>query len=165
MPATYEKIATTTLGSAASTITFNSIASSYTDIKLILTGTSSTGGAVIIRFNNDSGSNYSNTQLYGAFSNAYSGRQTSQTSGNLTVFGLDTTTPNFIEADIFSYAGSTHKTVLNTFSTELVSGTSGVAKVVNLWRSTAAITRIDLILNGGNFSTGTIATIYGILKA
>ena len=115
MATTYEKIATTTLGSAASTITFSSIASSWTDIKLILTGTSSTGGAVIVRFNNDTGSNYSNTQLYGAFSNVYSGGQTSQTSGNLTVFGLDTTTPNFIEADIFSYAGSTYKTVLNTF--------------------------------------------------
>jgi len=162
MATTYDKIATTTLGSAASTITFSSIASSWTDIKLILTGTSSNGGAVIFRFNSDTGSNYSNTQLYGAFSAAYSGAQTSQTSGNLTVFGLDTTTPNFIEADIFSYAGSTYKTVLNTFSTKLASGTDGVAKVVNLWRSTAAITRIDLILNGGNFSTGTIATIYGI---
>jgi hypothetical protein len=165
MATTYDKIASTTLGSAASTITFSSIASSWTDIKLILTGTSSTGGAVILRFNSDTGSNYSNTQLYGVFSAVYSGAQTSQTSGNLTVFGLDTTTPNFIEADIFSYAGSTYKTVLNTFSNDLISGTKGIAKVINLWRSTSAITRIDLILNGGNFSTGTIATIYGIKAA
>jgi len=64
MAITYEPIASTTLGSAASTITFNSIAASWTDIKLILIGTSSTGGAVIFRFNNDSGSNYSNVQLY-----------------------------------------------------------------------------------------------------
>ena len=36
MPATYEPIATTTLGSAATNITFSSIPATYTDLRLVL---------------------------------------------------------------------------------------------------------------------------------
>jgi hypothetical protein len=39
MPATYEPIATTTLGGAAATITFSSISSAYTDLRIVLVGT------------------------------------------------------------------------------------------------------------------------------
>ena len=38
MTATYEKIATTTLGSAATSVTFSSISGSYTDLVLFSTG-------------------------------------------------------------------------------------------------------------------------------
>jgi len=163
MPATYEKIATTTLGSAASTITFNSIAASWTDLRLIYVGTPVSGASLDVYFNSDTGSNYSRTTLYGDGSAAGSGR-----NSNLgfwrTTFGMTASYPSFVALDIFSYAGSTYKTGLSTFSADW-NGSGYAYRNVGLWRSTAAITRIDLDLGGNNFAAGTTATLYGILKA
>lgn len=165
MPATYEKIATTTLGSAASSINFNSIASSWTDLRIVLVAIDSAGAGVQMTYNSDTSSLYSNTQLYGAFSNAYSGRSTNIAYCDLSVLGLHTT-PKLIEVDIFSYAGSTFKTNLVSFSGDTNgASTDGIAKVVNLYRSTSAITSIQLKLSSGSFDAGTTATLYGILKA
>jgi hypothetical protein len=71
-----------------------------------------------------------------------------------------------IEADIFSYAGSTNKTVLNKVATDK-NGSGGVEYNVGLWRSTSAITSISLTLEASaqDFPVGTTATLYGILKA
>ena len=60
MPATYEKIQSYTLGSAASSIDFTSIGSGYTDLRLVVVGTISNAGYdVVMRFNSDTASNYS----------------------------------------------------------------------------------------------------------
>jgi hypothetical protein len=53
MTATYEKIATTTLGSAQTTINFNSITGSYTDLILICNVKQDTDSTVYMRFNAD----------------------------------------------------------------------------------------------------------------
>ena len=62
MASTYEPIATTTLGSAASSITFSSIPATYTDLRLVLvhTPSASTGNAQM-QFNSDTATNYSYT--------------------------------------------------------------------------------------------------------
>ncbi len=78
--------------------------------------------------------------------------------------GSDTTVPHFATLDIFSYAGSTNKTSLGTQSRDN-NGSGTVGQFVHLWRSTSAINSIALFPNSGNFKTGTIATLYGILKA
>ncbi len=60
MPATYEPLATTTLGSAASSVTFSSISGSYTDLVVVFSGTAGGGNSnLILTFNSDTGSNYS----------------------------------------------------------------------------------------------------------
>lgn len=165
MATTYDKIATTTLSSASASINFNSIASSWTDLRIVLVAIDSAGAGVQMTYNSDTSSLYSNTQLYGAFSNAYSGRSTGIAYCDLSVLGLHTT-PKLIEVDIFSYAGSTFKTNLVSFSGDTNgASTDGIAKVVNLYRSTSAITSIQLKLSSGSFDAGTTATLYGILKA
>jgi hypothetical protein len=167
MATTYEKIATTTLGSASSTITFSSIAASWTDIRLILVGTVTTSTIVRLRFNSDTGANYSETFIYGDGSTAASYANTGQsyiTAGGLN-FNWQSGTPCFSTTDVFSYAGSTNKTVLHTESLDL-NGSGNTASSVGLWRNTAAITTITLTAGAsGTFATGTTATLYGILKA
>ena len=65
--ATYEPIATTTLGSAANAITFSSIPSTYTDLRLVGTflAPDADYSDINVQFNNDTGANYSYTLLLG----------------------------------------------------------------------------------------------------
>jgi hypothetical protein len=164
MPATYEKIATTTLGSATATITFSTIPATYTDIRVVLSsiGVTTAGGDLYLRFNGDTATNYSRTRIYGDGATATSNRGTSIDNIPLSL-GI-TVNPCLYTADIFSYAGSTYKTVLTTLS-EDNNGSGYTGNVVGLWRNTAAITSLVLSMSSSTFKVGTTATLYGILKA
>jgi hypothetical protein len=166
MPATYEPIATQTLASAAASITFSSIAATYTDLRLVLVanGTSVDNRSVRYTFNADTATNYSRTRLSGDGATASSDNATSQ--ANIAPFTSLTslTIPTFYAIDVFSYAGSTYKTVLASGNVDK-NGSGGVNSAVGLWRSTAAITSIEITLNSGNFNIGTTATLYGIKAA
>ena len=162
--ATLIPIATQTLGSAAASITFSSIPSTYTDLRLVLTGTTSgAGDNLSIQFNADTATNYSGTYLAGNGSTASSPNYTSLTMFRVNnVLGTSTTIPTAWLIDVFSYAGSTNKTVLANSASDQ-NGSGVVELSVGLWRSTSVITSIKLLTTGGsNFSTGTIATLWGI---
>jgi hypothetical protein len=156
------------LGSETSSITFNSITSAYTDLRLVflVVKPSATNVGGRIRFNSDTGTNYSYTWLVGNGTAASSGRGTSQPEIELfTGSSLTTTNPQLITIDIFNYAGSTNKTVLWAESSDR-NGSGAVSRNVGLWRNTAAITTIGLSDSSSrNFGVGTTATLYGILKA
>lgn len=165
MPATFEPIATTTLGSAASTITFSSISGSYTDLRVVLVGSCS-AFAAYLQFNGVTTTTYSHTYLFGNGSSGQSGRQTSNNFIAIAPnWSGDSTKPGSIQLDIFSYAGSTNKTLLSAY-TDDENGSGYVGRVVGLWRSTSAITQVTLTSGGADtFSTGTTATLYGIKAA
>ena len=162
MPATYEPIATTTLGSATATISFTSITSAYTDIRYVASIKATASSSIRVQLNGDTGANYSSTFLWGDGSSASSFRNTN--SNYLTGSYVVDTVPLLWTFDFFSYAGSTNKTALQTHSNDN-NGSGEVARVVGLWRNTAAINRIDLLCSGSTFAAGTTVTLYGILKA
>lgn len=171
MALTYEPIATTTLGSAAATITFSSIPATYTDLRLVVTSylvyTSSDQDRVGIQFNSDTSTNYSRTEIRGNGSSAVSARDTSATSIGFGYVPISNTSNywGIATADIFSYAGSTYKTLLGTGTADR-NGAGVVSNTVGLWRSTSAINSINLLnANGFNFIAGTTATLYGIKNA
>ena len=156
MTATYDCIATTTTTGTA-TITWNSIPATYTDLVIICAGreTQSGGGYVTCRFNNDSGSNYSRTILRGNGSTASSVRASNDTA---VYFNLVTDTAVAI-ANIMNYSNTTtFKTTIHRHND--VTDTVGIT--ASLWRSTSAISRIDLTsVSSGNTLVGTY-TLYGI---
>ena len=164
MPTSTEvAIATTTLSSAASTITFSSIPNTYTDLILVVNLSYTAGGATLMRFNSDTGSNYSYTYIYGDGTSAASGRGVDRTSIVVDLAsGFDTTQFAMFKANIFSYAGSTNKTVLLENSNDK-NGSGSVERSVRLWRNTNAITSISLTHSASTFTAGTTATLYGIL--
>lgn len=166
MPATYEPIASTTLSSAAANIDFTSIPGTYTDLRLVWTGTNSTANQYLtFIFNNITTTTYSQIGLYGTGASANSYRSTSATSLLPSWNGkISTTIPILLTLDIFSYAGSTNKTVLMTGAADL-NGSGSAEAAVGLWSSTSAITSIKLSPQSGNFNAGTTATLYGITKA
>lgn len=168
MASTYEPISTTTLGTANATITFSSIPSTYTDLRIIfnakLTATGSTTTSSNVRFNSDTGTNYSYTYVYADGISPGSARASNTTSAYLietpnvaSIWGLTT-------IDIFSYAGSTYKTALATCSADQ-NGSGILTRNVALWRSTSAINSVSLIASSSTWAVGTTATLYGILKA
>ena len=163
---TYEPIATTTLGSAAASITFSSISSAYTDLRIVIIGTGNSASIAQLRFNGVStGSTYSSTYMYGNGTSALTSSRTAR-SGGIDFFegSVSTTIPTFSTIDIFSYTGSTYKTCLITGSLDQ-NGSGKTERITGLWSSTAAITTVALVGNGMNWAAGTRATLYGIKAA
>jgi hypothetical protein len=171
MPATYEKIATTTLGSEATTISLGSIPATYTDLRIVfvpIKKASPANFAPYLRLNNVStGSLYSYTMLEGVGYASQSSRSTSASSWQISSDSNTTTIPELITVDLFSYAGSTFKTALITTNRDLNGGNYGaISLYAALFRSTDAITSIDFIdAYSQGFGVGTSLTLYGILKA
>jgi hypothetical protein len=160
MAKTYEPIATTTLGSAAASYTFSSIPATYTDLILVLNGSTSASNATsAMQYNSDTGSNYSYTGINGDGSTASSFRVTSTT--NIAIGEMRTyNCTNIVQ--IQNYSNST------TYKTNLMRANSAsdyVQTSVGLWRNTAAINAIKVLTNFGNFNTGTTFTLYGIKSA
>ena len=155
----YEVISTQTLGSAVATVTFSSIPQTYTDLVLVANGAESANQYVAIRFNSDTGSNYSQTRLYGDGTTAYSDRQTSVTFGRLSAG--DPTNRFLTICSIQNYANATtFKTWLSRSNIDLVGAIGG------LYRSTSAITAIQVLtVTADTFATGSTFTLYGVKAA
>lgn len=163
MALTYEPIATTTLSSAATAINLTSISTSYTDLKIIFTGTTSATDTIRMRFNNNNGGNYSRVLLWGDGSTASTGRNAVQTS--FQIANAYSTQPFFAEFDVMGYAGSNRKTVLYTYSLDR-NGSGEIQKATGLWNATNAITEVNFFTqSANNFQSGTTISVYGILKA
>ena len=163
MPSTYEPIATQTLGSAVSTVTFSSITGTYTDLVLVFQGGSSIDANIRMQVNGDTASNYSWTQLGTNGTSVASFRNSSDTSWlmNRYAYLSNNLNANFI-FNFMNYSNTTtNKTVINRSN----SAANGTDTTVGLWRSTAAITSITFSLSGGNYIVGSTFTLYGIKAA
>jgi hypothetical protein len=156
---TQTPIASITLSASTSSVTFANIPQTYTDLVIVISGVSSAANELRYRFNSDSGSNYSFTQLYGDGSSAGSSRDSNRTYGRI---GSTRTTQNVHIGQIQNYSNSTtFKSVLSREST----ADSIVQAFVGLWRSTAAITSIEFTPETGTFSSGMTFNLYGISTA
>lgn len=159
MPSTYTPIISTTT-TGTSSIDWQSIPATYTDLILIAVGTENAGGGGFFRItvNNDSGNNYSRTALRGNGSTASSARGINESAW----FPDFTSNPSNAILQFMNYSNTaTFKTLIARFNQT----TSTVVAQANLWRNTAAINRITLSSSaGGNSLIGTF-TLYGIKAA
>lgn len=163
MPSTYTPIATQALESAASSITFNSIPGTYTDLVLVVNAgvTTAGGNALSIQLNGETSSVYSTTRVNGNGSAAGSYRAT-----YFYGFGFSMTnelTSNTI-FHINNYANTNvYKTILQRFN----NSSSGTSASVTLFPYTAAVTSINLSAEIGatNLLAGSTFTLYGITAA
>ena len=163
----YEVISTQTLGSATASVTFSSIPQTYTDLVLVSSPIATTDGmAVQIRFNNDTGSNYSRTLISGYSSSAGSNRHSNVTFiGSNWQVGGGTGGPSPHIHNIQNYSNSTtYKTVIFRGNNYPYGGLSEVTAEVGLWRNTSAITSINIFYSS-NFAVGSTFALYGIKAA
>lgn len=165
MAATYTQIETQTLTGNQTTITFNSF-SGYTDLRLIVNPLSTADGMnYMLRFNNDSSTNYSLTYMRGNGSTAVSNRQSNGTFFDNLNMGVYTTNPHLYIYEILDYSNTTtYKTVLARFAE--MSGTGFTASSACTWRKTPeAITTITLTALTNQFASGSVFSLYGMKAA
>jgi hypothetical protein len=155
---TYVELRKETVAVATNTVTFDLTGiSGYTDLVLVTSGTVNSGSYFTLRFNSDTGSNYSETSISGDGSTAGSFRNANQT---YMLIGGIRTTQTTITTHIMNYSNSTtNKTAISRSSNSAVEA----AFTAGLWRNTASITSIQCGTGGANtFSVGTTISLYGI---
>ncbi len=172
MAKTYEPIATQTLSTTATSVTFSSIPSTYTDL-IFITNTFTSGTATFrgltLRIGNgtvDTGSNYSDTYLFGNGTSA--GSNGRSTAGYME--GPQDSSTTVPSTGIFNFMNYANTTTFKTTITRESRSNASVAARVNLWRSTSAINIITIYspdLGSGStpFVAGSTFTLYGIKAA
>jgi len=165
MPLTYEPLATTTLGSDQATVSFTSISGSYTDLILVIfvrNTNASTDRQILVQFNSDTGSNYSYTDIRGLGSSAASGGGTSTSSILCGLVEDADDNYSISRINVMNYSNTTtNKTLVSRGD----SSGNRTDATVGLWRSTAAITSIQLSTNEDSYKSGSTFTLYGIKAA
>ena len=161
--ATYEPIATYTAPSAQASYTFTVIPSTYTDLVLVFSGSTTATDNLLIQFNSDTATNYSNTFLSGSGTAASSSRFSTRSYIIGNYFYTGSMVNSISQLQNYSNT-TTNKTILMRDND---AGTTGnVMGTIGLWRSTAAINSIKLYWSAtGTFSTGSTFTLYGIKAA
>jgi hypothetical protein len=158
---TYTPLATVTLGSSASSVTFSSIPATYRDLILVAANTTlSTSGEAfgLLRFNGDSSTIYSRVQMVGNLGSAQSTAASSENAIYSIMVG-STTYNSALTIQIMDYSATDkHKTVLlRSSSPNIVMGAAG------RWGSTSAITSIVISPSGTSWATGSTFSLYGVI--
>ena len=169
MPATYDKIATTTLTGSTQYITFSSIPQTYTDIVLVFANMAGASANINFDIRVGNGSvdtaNYSYTVLGGGGASAVSTRVANDPVLRLGYFAYEQASGgNFIaNANFMNYSNTTtNKTIISRANNANLATETTVA----LWRSTSAINIIQIgNISGNTMAAGTTATLYGIKAA
>jgi len=160
---TYVALQTQTLTSAASTVTFNSIPQTYTDLRFVCSFNSSSYAVGGLQFNGVA-SGYSTTYMYsGVTSQRLTGQSKipfQQGTGPIT----QSNTFQLVITDIMNYSNTnTYKTVLWKTGNPTTTDYPGYEWGVGLSPSTSAITSITFDSGGTNiFQTGSTFSLYGI---
>jgi len=169
MPAgsTYTPIATTTIsGSSTTQVTFSSI-SGYTDLVCVANTAPLANIAVLqVRFNNDSGDNYSYVQYSGNGSSSATTTDTAQNYALASGTLLDTTNRTMHIMYVNDYANATtYKTLLTRGNRAANTSLAAVSESASIWLNTAAITSYTIRAGGEILPAGSTFTLYGLLGA
>ena len=124
---------------------------------LIYQGTNHTD--LFLRINSDTGSNYSLTRLFASGTSAFSDRSANQVWSGVSLGGA---TSAIGSCNFMNYSNTT---TYKSFISRLSNPGSYVGTNISLWRSTSAITTIDVITQSGYMNTGITFTLYGIKAA
>jgi hypothetical protein len=153
---TYTPLATVTLGTTASSVTFSSIPATYRDLIIVTDLISVTAGSTVLLSINSSTTDHSRVFMVG-------------TNTNTTISGADTSRETLsMDASIraagilqfMDYSATDkHKTIL------VRDGFPGgnVAALARRWANTSAITSVTLTGNTRNFAASSTFNLYGVI--
>jgi len=170
MPVTYQLIASNVLSTAAASVTFSAIPSTYTDLVLRATSRctrASASDTLVVSINGTSANNtytsilgdgnapLSSRDQFGA-SKAYLGAINGSTSTSNTFASTEWYLPN--------YAGSTNKpsSSASVFEQNITSGNVYVQAIANLYSDTTAISSLTISARSSNLDSGSSFYLYGV---
>lgn len=169
MPITYLNLASTVLTSAQASVTFSGISASYTDLLLKASIRGSVNSPVFrIRWNNDSGANYSLQDIIGqggttlvANTTDTGAHETSRTVQAGSNFFASTFTS--VEVYLPNYTTAQNKPFSSlSYAINNVSSPANIEIMAAQWRNTATVSSIVIYPNTGNFVTDSAFYLYGI---
>ena len=179
VPPSFESIATVNPTGGAASASFTSIPSTYKHLQIrgivhdnyATDKAPNTGFDLNFIFNSDSAANYSNHYLYGNGTSAVAAGASGSSVINLPGTN-QISTANYMSVliiDIIDYASTTKYKTVRTFNGADANGTGTTNRCValnsGLWRSTSAITDIQMTAWGTGFVAGTQFALYGIKGA
>ena len=166
MPSTYTLISSNVLSSAAASVTFSAIPSTYTDLVVRWSGRGDGAGSYYITFNGTGGTSYSHTRITGSGSAASSGQASNaafiQYVASLEDSSYTANTFDSNEIYVPNYTTSNNKptggggTMENNATSSFMNATAG------LFRSSAAITSLTIAAQSGNLVSGSSFYLDGI---
>ena len=172
IPTSFESIASATGTGSSGTITFSSIPQTYSSLQIrCISRLSATKGYTIIKPNNDSStSNYTYHSTYGdGVTGTSDGYATGSLGGAYSIYSTGATSElsnnvGVAIVDIHDYASTNKYKTFRSFTGYDNNQTNNgiVFLISNLWLSTSAISSLTIEAQGGNFTTGTIISLYGI---
>ncbi len=161
----YIALATTTLTTAASSVTFSSIPTSVNgvalrDLILVINAAVTAEGVPRARVNGDAASNYSRVEMFAGNVGIFSSTAT-QGFFDLGRSGTGSSGTRFMCVTQFMDYSATdkHKTVLSRNNDD---DTRALSALAQRWANTAAITSITCILSANSYATGSTFSLYGI---
>ena len=150
---TYVPLATITLSSTDSEVVFSSIPATYRDLIMVIDGTSTSGTQFLqIRFNGDTGNNYSVVRMYNTTSDSFAGINWAN------IVEIGTSRTNAI-VQIMDYSATDKHT---TFLSRGNNAGYRIQAHAGRWANTAAVTSVSAIMAGGSLPIGTTASLFGI---
>ena len=172
---TYTPLYSQTLSGNTTSVTFSNIPTTYTDLRIVASLRSTRSAlwdSLSLRFNSDSSSTYSGTNLQSnSSSNMTSGRESNSAltfTGNFPAASAPSSVFGLITVDILNYSNTTtNKTYLAKGNAILNATNNDLELISLLYRgSTAPITSITLLSQtSSSFVSGSTFTLYGIKAA
>lgn len=164
----FESIASATGTGSSSTITFSSIPSTYQHLQIrAFVGNSTGAGALYIRFNGDTTTaNYNHHRLAGNGASVFASSGSPDT-GVAGFYIIQPTSTYFggCIVDIHDYKSTSKYKTIRSFEGVDKNGSGEVGLYSNLWMDTTAISSITLYMSTGNYSSGSVVSLYGIKGA
>jgi len=166
-PGSYYLIERVTVGSGgSSTITFNSIASTYKHLQVRYVSRNTTAlDSFLIRFNSDTGSTYARHKLSGDGATASAGATTATTYMASADYPTGTSTFGAGVIDVLDYANTNKYKTMRVLAGYDANRSGLIDFRSNLWQSTSAVTRIDITSNSNSFAQYSSFALYGIKGA
>ena len=164
----YESIATITPDGTNLTFTFNSIPSTYKHLQIRFLGRwiDSPNYGLIMRFNGDSGTNYSAHYISGDGSSTSVGAYTSISfaypTPNIPGSGLSANIYGASVIDVMDYQNTNKNKTMRALGGYDANGSGQLYFASSTWYNTAAITSVTIGSTAGKLTTSSKIALYGI---